>query len=365
MLIKTKLFIRKLYYYFIPPKVRTKINKIRRCILLNFFMPFTDRENYKKQKYWATRKIICGNDNWDKTFYVLRKYPKATGLLSCYLSMLGQLEIINKKDYIPVVDMKTHYYALSHNSPDDVGKINAWELYFEPLTTYTIDDVYKSKNVVLGYGFTTDNALLFFNEHNISREDITRWSDLNEKYIRLIAPLQERFENTYKKILEGKRVLGVMVREGYIVLAQARDDKDPLYLTHPGIQYHPMQPSVAKLLSDIDYRMKKWNCNFVFISAETNYILNVLRDRFGCNVLYTDRRRREIKALTLEEFQNSKSQLLSDKTVEQITKDYLEEIYLLSRCTSLLSGKCSGSVVASIWNNNAYEQMEFYNIGLY
>ncbi len=319
----------------------------------------------KKDK-WSMQKKEYGELNSDKEFYVLRKFPKDMGLLSCYLTYLGQLQLIVDKDYIPVVDMKTNYYAGAHNSPDDVEKVNAWELYFEPVSEYDIDDVYKSKNVTLGYGFTTKNAMLFFDEHNISREDISEWSRINKKYMRLITPLQKRYKNTYKNILEGKRVLGVMVREGYMVLAQATDSNDSMDLAaRVKIQGHPVQPTIEKVLSDIGSRMKEWNCDFIFVSAETNYILNVVKDKFGSKVLYTNRERREIKSLNLDDFRNVGLELLKDKTRVQITHDYLEEVYLLSRCTCLLAGKCGGSVVASLWNANEYEEIEFYNMGLY
>ncbi len=216
----------------------------------------------------------------------------------------------------------------------------------------------------MGYGFTTDNALLFFNDQKLNREDIAAWSGLSKKYIRLIAPLKERFEASYRELIREKRVLGVMIREGYMVLADARDKNNPAYLTHPGIHYHPVQPSVERLLLDITDRMQKWDCEYVFVVSETNYMINALTTKLGEKVLFTGRKRREVNALNLEEYRRAGAQL-KDKTKKQINDDYLEEIFLLSKCTCLLSGKSSGSVVASLWNDNVYEQMEFYELGIY
>lgn len=348
---------KRLYRKIVPLGIRKKVGI---CI---FF--FFNHSLYKEKRPWRLQYMSFGKLNSDKEFYILRKFPKAMGLLSCYLTYLGQLQLIAEKNYTPLVDMRTHYYSGSHNSPDDVGKINAWELYFEQLSDYDLGEVYQSKNVILGKGFTTDNAMILFNDQNITAEDITVWGTLDREYFRLVPPLRERFEETYARLIKGKRVLGVMIREGYMVLAQARDNEDPAYLTHPGIGGHPVQPSIEKILIDIADRMTMWDCNYIFISAETNYVLDAIIDAFGSKVLFTERNRRIINSLSLTEYRNSRQNFNEDMSVEQINSDYLEEVYLLSRCTCLLTGKCSGSVVAALWNSNAYEHIEFYNLGLY
>jgi len=65
------------------------------------------------------------------------------------------------------------------------------------------------------------------------------------------------------------------------------------------------------------------------------------------------------------DFLNKSTEYVSSMTVQQRNIDYLKEVYLLSKCTCLVCGKASATVVASIWNGNRYEHRHFYDLGLY
>lgn len=306
--------------------------------------------------YWREQKKRYGELNPDKTFYILRKYPEAMGLLSCYLTYLGQLELIAKKKYIPLVDMMSNYYPMSHNSPQDVNKVNAWEQFFEQLSGYDLTEVYDSRHVILGFGYATHNAMEFIDETAIPDELILKWHDLDKRYIKLKPELKEQFQEEYEQLFGGKRIIGVMIREPYVKFNQLGMDT---------IKGHPVQPELEDVSMDLERWLNEWNCDYIFISTESKQTIEYMQNRFGDKLLYTKRFRRDMLSKDYNDFIIKSNEYLNSMTVQQRNIDYLKEVYLLSKCTCLTCGKASATVVASIWNGNQYEHRKFYELGTY
>ena len=88
-----------------------------------------------------------GNLNQNKIFYVIRRSPGA-GMFSNVIFVMNHLLIAKQHNFIPVVDMKN--FPTIYNEKNIVnGTYNAWEYYFEKVSKYTLEEVYKSKNVFI------------------------------------------------------------------------------------------------------------------------------------------------------------------------------------------------------------------------
>ena len=61
--------------------------------------------------------------------------------------MLNHLLIADRLHMTPVVDMK-NFSNLYNEKKKINGTLNSWLYYFEPVSKYTLDEVYKSKFVV-------------------------------------------------------------------------------------------------------------------------------------------------------------------------------------------------------------------------
>lgn len=342
----------------LPPSLHKKLYDIK--------LFFIDNKRWRSRKYWGEeKKVSYGEKNNQLTFFVIRKNPKAIGLLSCYLSALAQLKEIDGTEYVPVIDMQTHFYPLIHNENEEGKSINAWEHYFMPISDFSMDEVLLSKNVILSRGITIPSGLLFFDETDISEEIIKEWISVDKKYFKLRPELQTRFDNKRYNLLNDKRVLGIMVREGYMVLAEGRDSSSKFYAEHPGIEGHPVQPSLEELCKKIAMSLTAWRCDYVYVVCETSFILDCLEEHFPGKILSTGRRRRQVSELTLDSYMKAQGIFSKDYSMLESNCDYLEEVYILSKCTSIIAGKCSGSIVASLWNRGRYEHMEVFNKGVY
>ena len=82
-----------------------------------------------------------GNKNKNKTFYVIQREGKG-GLFSNLLLVLNHLLYCDKMKFIPVIDFKNFPTVYSEYNE------NSWEYYWEPVSKYSLDEVYKSNRVI-------------------------------------------------------------------------------------------------------------------------------------------------------------------------------------------------------------------------
>jgi len=334
---------------------------------------FTNHDKYIDNKtYGRQTRASYGEANKALRFFSIRRKPKAMGVLSCYLFVLGCLADL-PDGYIPVVDNKSFYYPLLHKEDDKVeepgakiqSRCNAWNYYFRDVSDYSVDELLKSKNVLVSKGFVYGSGKGFFDNTLIDSSFIDRWYPLDERCMHLNDELRETFEDYFEKHFKGKRMLGTMIREGYIVLAEGRESSPELSAKNPNIHNHPVQLTMEEMRKGLQHYMDIWNCDYLFVVAETEYIIDCLESFFPGKVLYVERKRRKIKDLSLEEFTRSGESWRENYPTYERNVDYLKEIFCLSKCTSLYGSKCSGTVVAALWNRGQYEHIEIAQKGLY
>lgn len=125
------------------------------------------------------------------------------GFFSNVFGVLKQIKNAEINYEIPVVfwNKKSLYYD------EKYGK-NAWELYFEPVSSYSLKDVrfWDHKTNVIGagwFGFELDDGKTL-------RETINRcWNE----YIRIKSHIIEKINKFYDKEMRGRHCLGVHIRQ--------------------------------------------------------------------------------------------------------------------------------------------------------
>lgn len=301
------------------------------------------QEKILKRAQWCKMlfRHSFGNAHCDKTFYLLsHSIHIRDGLFSYVFAFLEQMDFVEKNGYIPVVDMQN--FPCQYLDEDKIGMDNVWEHYFLPLSKYSLSEVYRSQNVVLGYD---DNC---YKGNYEKKYDIQRMSELYQKYIRYneksVLAVQKEYE---KNIDSGKEMLGVLYRGS---------DMSALKLKN-----HPIQPTVDEMISLIHKYMKEWKCERIFLSTEDAEAAERMKEEFGTLLSCTDQKR----------FGDTGETWLAninfDRTNDRYLKglEYLITIELLSRCDSLLAGICTGSICALIMNNGRYKHIQMVDKGEY
>ena len=133
----------------------------------------------KKRKIFS---VVGGNLHPDKVFYVIQRHP-GFGFFSNLIFVVNHIKIAVDMGFIPMVDMQ-NFTNIYNEKKKIFNTFNSWEYYYEQISPYTLEEVYKSKNIIL-----TDKTFY---------ADIDFTNDINKK-----KELIEIF-NKYIKVKENK-----------------------------------------------------------------------------------------------------------------------------------------------------------------
>lgn len=313
----------------------------------------------------AETKKSFGEENPDLTFYVIRPYyflqPNAliyrnvANLLTQYYYVLQKLSYALEKGYTPVVDWK-NYGLMPHaeNYPVN-GTENSWEYYWTQPSNFTLDEVYRSKNVIL----STQNIgdFKYIPQCTMAPPYDKYARDLAEKcpkYLKNVT-LNEVTEKYVSKAQEelfpkDKRIMGVVLRGAAY--------------GHGGTPYrsHPQQVGMDELKKSIWKRMEEWEMDYIFFVNEMQEMVDEMREEFGEKLIVLPRMRdtfeRPMDGIT-------KNPMYYDGNRYQTNLDYVTEVALLSRCDTLIGSMSSGMRTALIWNAQKYEHTYVFDKGLW
>lgn len=339
-------------------KIREILEKcLPHCIYkrIDFLYNYIMSEYFRK---YGIREKSYGKLNKDKTFYVLGENNEAWGILSTWIWYFNSIEWAINQGYIPIVDLKNYYMPLSQDKKD-MHIENAWEYYFEqPYPEYSLEEVYKSKHVFLGWKNSTFPHNKDWTHEMLTSDEIERWSPIAQKYIKFQPAIRERAESFWQENVgnppKGK-VLAVCMRAGCL---RAELLNISLY------NAHPRSKTLETWLRETEQYMSEWECNSVFVSVEDREWLEAFKAQFGEKCISLDRPLLtlfragvpvplEENTHVLREFENV--------TMRKRTEDYLTEVYIMSMCDCLFAQKGSAQTVAQLYNGGKYEntQIEF------
>ncbi|MCM1251845.1 MAG: hypothetical protein NC321_03420 [Clostridium sp.] len=311
-----------------------------------------------KNRLKVQTRFCYGDKNKDKIFFVISYKEKNVGLYSTIFYMLDYINYAVKRKYIPVIDLSNSYLPMIQDA-NKVGKENPWEYYYEqPIKQYTLEEVYQSQNVIVlaDYVFNVKKAD-WKHMFPADKKEYQYYSQLIRSYIKLNHELESRVKLEKKRIFTGnQRILGVGVRAGLRAGAM-RNEK--LY------NNHPKQPSCEELMDIIEEKMKQWNCDALFLSCDDREYSNKFIARFGSCCYYINRKLNHF-------FENDKPVDIdkigieyAQTTVQEKTKEYVTEVYILAQCHCLYSCKGGGNTFAYFQNGGKYEHIEVYDKGYY
>jgi hypothetical protein len=295
-----------------------------------------------------------GNLNPDKIFFVIRPYyymetneltTTISNLMFHYYRNLQHLSYAIKNNWIPVVDWE-NYGPFSHAEKYPInGTKNCWEYFWKQPSDYTLKEVYASENVILSSRNSVDYGLIpsteikspfnkYIKDLMIKCVEYDNYNSLNE--------FTYKFVDTWKNILFGdnKKILGCSVRGMSYGIKNV-----------PG---HPIQPKIKELIKMVEKRLIEWNMEYVFFACESEVLVEEMKEHFKEKLILLPRDR--YKKIPEKE----DDPLYEDGHRYKTNLEYLTEMYLLSKCNSLIAGMSGGVRVAVIWNKNMYEHVEIF-----
>lgn len=268
------------------------------------------------------------------------------GLFAYYITNLAWIEYAISHQMIPIIDMKN--YVNTYHGKTDVGKVNTWELFFKQPCEVDLESALNSNKARYVWQDIPDfhpNASLDFMCNDAI---VSHYHQIANKYVCFTPRVLQTLQKKEQEILEpykSERILGV--------LARGTD------YTHVQPYYHAIQPDSKMLAEVIDKHCSRYRCNKIYIATEDAEILENMIEIYGDRLLYTNQKRVRDVSGYLNENKAFSERDSFDRGIE-----YLESIFLLSKCNGIVAGRTSGTVGACIMANN-YEFKYFFALGNY
>lgn len=325
-------------------KIKHRINKYLRKhnirfgynVLVNLNMIlFHQAEREKHLSY--------GKNNPEITFYVIRSSSHEEGLLSLFFSVLREIEYASAKGWIPIIDMKN--YTNQYSTDTEGIPSNIWEYYFTQPTDYSLEEVYKSKNIVLS-GWTNkkkESALFNFKYNDLINQE--RFKFMQKNCIRLSKYTLLELEK-YSPLLQEKKTLGLFFR--------GTDYR----AFHP--QGHPVQPELEVVIKKVTQFLEKYEIDSIFLVTEDGEIAKTMKERFK-KYSIIDIEQGYIKTYDGKDYLHK---YLNENTYER-GMNYLIKMLLLSQCTYFIGGITNGSLFSLLVNENSYQDKYIFELGMY
>ena len=206
--------------------------------------------------------------------------------------------------------------------------------------------MYHAKNVILGDAeiSITPKDLDILVEDS---ERLKEYSNLFQKYIHISKRIEKKGIAVCEKLISSQwRVLGVVYR--------GTD-----YRNRNVINEH-RQPKLEDLIQKAQELLDRWGCDHIFLATEDKGAVESFVQVFGEAVVYVEKERYDSSV----EY-TFKHSFPREFDAYRKGEEYLLEMYILSKCHCLLSGRCGILNVALPMNAGKYEEKYIYNLGLY
>lgn len=317
---------KKLYYKIRQKKIRMELKKYDAHLLQTRIMPDDSKSK--------------------EVSYIIHRESAAVGLFSYVITFMGKVREGIENGWIPVIDLQNH--ANPYLEEDLLGKVNAWEYYFEQPCRVTVDEVKQRGNYILAeevWNAPSPYDGMAFLEDRYGEK--TYWRRFTHQYIRMQKEVRDHVEQEYAKLIQPEdRVLGVLCRgTDYVRMKPAG---------------HAIQPQPEQVIEKTLELTEAWKCNKIYLSTEDASIVAMFEQKLGDRLVYlekeyvTDCGSGYVTEVTHER--------RDDKRLQGL--EYLTQIAILSKCNCLLAGCCSGTVGAVLLSDG-FEEEYYWDLGRY
>lgn len=286
-----------------------------------------------------------GNKNKDRLFYVIRCPHEKLGVFGLFNYVVYHLRLSESYHAEPIVDWQ-HYPNAGITEDETAGRVNAWEWFFDSMVEgKELSEVYRSKHVIMSGG-EIDGGLSEIR----NPEQLLENSQLIHKYIRLNKEMKEKLELFMEQSgMKGSRTLGV--------LGRGTDFRE----TKP--KWHAICATPQQLCEKIDEKESEWGkFDKIFLATEDQQIMDALKEKYDDRLIFNQTSYVTStggvwlnKLYDTDEYKGKK---------QQKSSEYVEAIYLLTKCDALIASVVGGTLGA-MRIRGGYDQCYFFDLGSY
>ncbi len=257
-----------------------------------------------------------GNKNIKKRFLVINRNSFKTGFFSNFCYVLNYLLIAEKKNLVPVVDMK-NFPNLYNEKVKINNTYNSWNYYFENVSKYKLEHIYQSRNVYFTSGIFHKKLEINPGSHKFLKS--------LKKFIKIKKNISNEINNFHKKHFKKKKILGVLFRGQDQRFAPA----------------HYLPPTIDQIENLIDKILKKKKYDKIFLSTEEQSYLDLLKKKYKNKIIFYNSQRSY----------NKNRYYYYNRTNHRykLGKEILVETILLSKCSEIIGTRTNVTETARLF----------------
>jgi hypothetical protein len=309
---------------------------------------------YQRYKSYRGRErhVSLGDDNPNKTFYLIGYEDLSGGLFWLVNKAIMHIAYALDHGYIPVIDYKSH--RTQYTETNDTGKQNIWEVYFKQPAGYSLDDISKSRNIIINRQEPAPEPQYLMGQYefydNVKRIEYFR--NIFKKHIIYNDTTAEYLRDIHEKCFKGRgRIIGVLCRGTDYVAIKPKG--------------HPVQPAPSDVIKDVRKAMSDYKYDSVFLATEDADIVTMFHEAFGDSLICLEQERIHGKEMDGKNYlAQEKDRHLTNRNRHNDALSYLAAIYLLAHCNCFFGGR-TGGTKGVLLMSDGFEHSKIYDLGLY
>jgi hypothetical protein len=268
------------------------------------------------------------NQELNKEVYLIRQPVLGRGMFSLVSSVVCHLHVARRFGLTPVVDFssayRTEYNDSEFEQQDQDQRTNAWDYYFQPVSSMRLDDAYRCRRIL-------SSVSSFPNRYPVTISHIRELRRLTCETILPSQDIAREVDKIFAKQFLNHIVLGVHYR--------GQEQK-----TMP---YHPLSPTTDQLHAAIDLAIETHGFDRLFAVSEDADHIAAIQARYGSMVITNPHFRTHAPTNAYRIKPRAMHKYL-------LGKEILIDALLLSRCQGLVSGPSTVNEFCRSYNNEKY-----------
>lgn len=214
---------------------------------------------------------------------------------------------------------------------EDIGKYNAWELFYKQPTGIGLDNI-SSEKVIYSSPIYWPNRTPSITSLLNDKKEFALYCRIYQDFIHYNSDVKG-YTDEELKIIDKKRVLGVLYR--------GTD------YTHRKPKGHPIQPTLQQVIAKAAEIMDRFECEYIYLASDEQNAENEFKRAFPEHILTNKRKYYDVSGI---DYSNHYiSEVSFDRDNDEFLKgiEYISSINILSKCNCFLGGGvrrylCSG-----------------------
>jgi len=308
------------YFKLLLKKIYSKIFIMRDIGNMNSAL---NNPKLKKRKIF---RVIGGNLHPDKVFYIIQRHP-GFGFFSNLIFVVNHIKIALDMGFIPMVDMQN--FTNIYNEKEKIfNTFNSWEYYYEQISPYTLEEVYKSKNIIL-----TDRIFYAGNDFSNDINEKKELVEILNKYIKVKKNKLRAIRYLKNKLFQNKKILGIHFRGTGYKFSQVR---------------YPI--TINQMINKVNELLETENYEKIFIMTEDENNFKVLEKYYGKKLIFSNTSvRGKTNMEVYDKYPRSRHRY-------KIGRNVLIETYLLSYCDGFIDIETNPKIMVQALNLNTSQK---------